>query len=52
MVSIRIFYGTLTGYGDVSSRTIRPIVTINLKESGYTMTSEMSEEGKMTIKIK
>ena len=31
--------------------SLRPIVSIDLKVNGYTMTSEVDEDGKITIKL-
>ena len=43
-----------TVYGNPSTRELflRPIVSINLKESGCTMTKVVGEDGKVTCNLK
>ena len=42
---------TLIGSTDSLSYGLRPIVSIYLRSSGYTMTQEVAEDGKMKIKL-
>ena len=48
---MHIYWDSQTGRMDATSRAIRPIVTINLNESGYTMNSEVGTDGKMKITL-
>ena len=42
---------TLLGSMNSPTYALRPIVSIDLKAGGYTITSEVNEDGKMMIKL-
>ena len=44
-------YAILSGELDHDGVSLRPIVSIDLKSSGYKMTTSVNEKGKMTISL-